>query len=369
MKTVAKKSSLLGNALKLLLLCSAVHGVQGQTADSAIAPPGEPTAVDAPANVGAALLELSEKERAERQARFAAIADERRRRDAELERIQSELGIYDPALLEAYQDYASFLAENEDFESALQLFDQALQIARINTGLYSAEQLPLIDAMIATYSKMEDWLEVDALQHLRYQVGSRMPGSDDLQRLDAVASFGQWQLRALREGLLGGSSWSRTQSNQALSEFYERNLARFEMQSDLRPGQLLVLVLGKSESDLDLARRVALTPFTAFQGLESQFITETRCRNVRTRTGQVVRECRQVQVENPRYRQSQRDAKNFELNRRLREVEKNIDRLAAIRDTQPELGPEEVATLESHIAELSTATLEIRRAGRRFTRF
>jgi len=56
--------------------------------------------------------------------------------------MQGELGVYDAALIEAYSDFAGFYMELEDYSNVVRFYNQALQIARINTGLYSEQQLP-----------------------------------------------------------------------------------------------------------------------------------------------------------------------------------------------------------------------------------
>ncbi len=73
------------------------------------------------------------------EARALEISQELSARQTAIENIQSDLGIYDPSLIEAYGDMGHFYSEIEDYENAIRLYTEALQISRINTGLYSPE--------------------------------------------------------------------------------------------------------------------------------------------------------------------------------------------------------------------------------------
>ena len=82
-----------------------------------------------------------------------------------------------------------------------------------------------------------------------------------------------------------------------------------------------------------------------------------------------MRQCYTVQVENPRYRQSQRDAKRMFLTRYTRQITSSIARLRLIKDTSSELSNGERQQLESQIAELQTESEQLLRAANRMTLF
>src|SRR6056300_129212 len=66
------------------------------------------------------------------------------RREALIEELRYSSGVYSDQLREVQADLGAYLIEVEDFEGAAKVYSEALQITRINTGLYSEEQLPLI---------------------------------------------------------------------------------------------------------------------------------------------------------------------------------------------------------------------------------
>ena len=294
----------------------------------------------------------------------AAFVRELDLRRQAIDEMQGSQGIYSPQLQEAYGDLAALHAEVEDFESAIRVYTDALQISRINTGLYSDEQLPIIGSLIESNSQLSNWEETDDLHELRYHISSRFYELGDLAYLEAAENYGEWKLRLLRQNLLDLGYRSYSRNAEDLSDFYERLLDNLEIQTDTRPENLIGIITGKSETDLVLARAIARTPYTTFEGTVSRYLNQQRCRNVRNAAGQTVRECVNVQVENPRYRQSQVDAKQFAMNRRTRAVQESIDRLKQIYDQSADLGGLERGKLEAQIAELEAQAFQLLRQSR-----
>ena len=299
----------------------------------------------------------------------AEFARELNLRQEAIYEMQGSHGIYSPQLQEAYGDLAALYVEVEDFESAIRVYTDALQISRINTGLYSDEQLPIIASLIKSNSQLSNWEETDDLHELRYHISSRFYELGDLAYLEAAENYGEWKLRLLRQNLLDLGYRSYSRNAEDLSDFYERLLDNLEIQTDTRPKNLIGIITGKSETDLVLARAIASTPYTSFEGTVSRYLNQQRCRNVRNATGQTVRECVNVQVENPRYRQSQADAKQIAMNRRARAVQESIDRLRQIYDQSSDLGRVGRAELEAQIADLETQAFQLLRQSRSRRRF
>ncbi|MEX0962748.1 MAG: hypothetical protein WDZ52_01725 [Pseudohongiellaceae bacterium] len=301
-------------------------------------------------------------------ARAEEVARQLELRLQAIDELQGSRGIYAPELQEAYSDLAGLYQEIEDYESAISVYNEALQISRINTGLYSNQQLPIIKSLIDSNGRLRNWEQADKLQELRYHISSRLYDLDDLAYLEAAENYADWKLRLLRENLLDMNYRSYSRSAEELSDFYERLIANLDAQPNYRPENMIDLFQGKSAADLVLVRAIASTPYTAFEGTVSRYIYQQRCRNVRTASGEIVRECVNVQVENPRYRQSQVDAKRFAMDRSSRDVQESIHRLRQIYE-QSDLGTEESEQLESQIAELETETLQLLRQSRSRRRF
>jgi len=343
-----------------LLLCPFVVAQEAEQPDPAAAPPD-----------GEQATELDPEEAA----RLQMLAARRTELEQALQDLRSDAGIYSPVLMEAYSDLGALYTELEDYDSAVRVYNDALQIARINTGLYSQQQLPLLESLIDSQQRRRDWQAVDDLAHLHLHLHERLYARTDSTYLEAAEDYGAWKQRVINQNLLGQGTQSRLADARNLSQFYEQLLldldtaAGADVASAPDQGRVLALLEGKAQADLTMARAVASTPFNYFSGNASRYITQTRCRNVVNAQGQSVRQCYQVQVENPRYRQSQRDAKRFELARYTREIERTLDRMQAIQMAENDLSVGERRQLEERIATLRTESQQIRSNSRNFPRF
>ena len=271
---------------------------------------------------------------------------------AGIEGIQTNAGIYDQSLIEAYWSLAELYNELKDYGSASDILLDALQIARINLGLYSSEQIPLVRLLIDNQVKEQDWRAVDDFHELGYLISSRAFSPRDTEYLAALRFYGTWKLRVIRENLFNQSGQSLILTTGEISSFYSRAILKVEQETGLQNKSLLDLLYAKTQIDMTLARYVASMPYTNFQGTASPTINQTRCRNMRNPQGQVVRQCYSVQVENPRYRQSQREAKRFALSRHTRAVSQSIGKLENIRNNSTDLTKGEKQNIDTRISQL-----------------
>ncbi len=302
-------------------------------------------------------------------ARLQALSRELAVRQQAIEDLQGDQGIYYSGLVEAHSDIAGLLVEMEDYHGAVEALSEALQIARVNTGLYSEQQLPLLDELINQNLLLKDWAEVDDLVHLDHHISSRVYDHSDSEYLDAADDYGKWKLRVVQENLLGLSNQSLVGTAEDLSDFYRRLILNIEFAGEADANDLLRLLDGKLLADLSLARSVASTPYSYFQGTASRYMTQQRCSSQRAANGQFVRRCYNVQVENPRYRQSQRDAKRFALNRHTREIFEIVERMELIRNSNNGLSASKRQQLDVQIAQIKAEIDAVRRVGSRGFRF
>jgi 1,4-alpha-glucan branching enzyme len=141
-----------------------------------------------------------------------------------------------------------------------------------------------------------------------------------------------------------------------------------EFSEEVEPENLVGLLNGKSRADMALARNIANTPYTYFEGTANRYITQQRCQNRRNAAGQLVRQCVNVQVENPRYRQSQQEAKRLALYRYTNEIDRTLERLRMIKESNNSLTAVQRADLDTQITQLQmeASSLQSQRGGFRF---
>ena len=128
-----------------------------------------------------------------RQGQAAAVAAQRER----LLELEQEQGPYAAALAEPLMDMGRFLQEAGDAEQAGQLYQRALHVLRINEGLYSDNQMPLLRNLFAVHRSLGDWQALDA----RYEYFFRLAATSGQMDVESAVAYFRWQREALRRQL------------------------------------------------------------------------------------------------------------------------------------------------------------------------
>src|SRR6056300_43222 len=84
-----------------------------------------------------------------------------------ISRLEYELGNNNPRLTEPLTQLATQYRSLGRFADAHRAIDRATQIVRINEGLYTRAQLPLVQMKVANYADSNDWKKArEQLEHL-----------------------------------------------------------------------------------------------------------------------------------------------------------------------------------------------------------
>ena len=120
-------------------------------------------------------------------------------RDA-IKGIESVHGAYGPGLSEQILSLGTTLQSQGRHEEAVQLFKRGVHLARINDGLYSAQQLPLLQGQVASHIALGQYAEADERQHYMYRVQLRTMDNSQV-RTQALMQQAKWQYNAYQLGL------------------------------------------------------------------------------------------------------------------------------------------------------------------------
>lgn len=132
----------------------------------------------------------------------AATADAGQYRE-QLAALELEAGPYADALAEPLAGLARGLRQAGDHERALATYRRALHIVRVNDGLYSERQIPLLREMLITYRELGDLEGLDDRYEYFFRVyGMGQPPYTPL-RLRAALEYLRWQREALLLDLPG----------------------------------------------------------------------------------------------------------------------------------------------------------------------
>jgi hypothetical protein len=134
---------------------------------------------------------------------------ERAYRDA-ISGLETDQGAYGGGLSEQILSLGKILQGQGRHEEAVTLFKRGVHLARINDGLYSSQQIPLLQGQITSHIAQGQYSQADERQHYLYRVQTRSMDGSAL-RTDALMQQAQWQYNAYHMGL-GGAGFVRLMS-------------------------------------------------------------------------------------------------------------------------------------------------------------
>ena len=107
-------------------------------------------------------------------------------------------GPYADALAEPLAGLGRYYRDRGELEQAQRLYRRALHVVRVNDGLYSERQLPILRELLNGYRMTGDLQELDSRYDYYFRLyGSGQPPYTDV-RLQAALAYLRWQREAVR---------------------------------------------------------------------------------------------------------------------------------------------------------------------------
>ena len=144
--------------------------------------------------------------------------------DASLQAMETENGIWAASLIEPLTARGNLQQLLGDHAAAVRTFDHAMHVNRINNGLHSTRQIPIVEELIESYLAMEDWSNADLYYNYLFYVQQKAYGTDDPRMIPVLAQLGRWHLQAFNIGF-GDTLALRLSSAQLLFDAAVRMVA------------------------------------------------------------------------------------------------------------------------------------------------
>lgn len=109
--------------------------------------------------------------------------------------IEYQGGAWDPGLTEPLRDLGAIYAEQGTHELAVDAYARAMHVSRVNAGLDSLEQIPMVESMIDSYLALGDWDKADQYQNYLYYTQRKAFGLDDPRMVPVLDRMASWNLR------------------------------------------------------------------------------------------------------------------------------------------------------------------------------
>lgn len=107
-----------------------------------------------------------------------------------------EGGAYDSRLSEAYLSLGTFYQQRGDFPLAIEAFNSALHVNRINNGLFNASQLAIVNELVQSYLLAGDFIAANQQQEYLFYVQQKVYGRNTPVLVSGMLDYADWNLFA-----------------------------------------------------------------------------------------------------------------------------------------------------------------------------
>ncbi len=200
---------------------------------------GQPT-LDSTANA------LPEQERTP-----AQLLETVRRYESVISSIIESTGTYEPDLIQQYLSLGNAQQQAGEYEQAVIAFESAMHIQRVNEGLFTLNQVEVVNELIDGYERARNFPEADKYHEYLYYLLVQNLEPDDERLQAATIEYADWNLEAFKRMIFLG------EEGLALSSNLQNGPAAM-----LRRGELIPI-------ESNLSGEIQFVPRAAFQGAAS----------------------------------------------------------------------------------------------------
>lgn len=131
---------------------------------------------------------------AEPQSRLLRRAQQLEDYRSAIARLEAEQGVWATGLAEQLSGLGETYQVRGQHRDAIEIFDRAIHISRINNGLYDLSQVPIIDRLLESLKARGLWEEVHKRHQYLYWLHKRNFGADDPRMLPVIDRLGKWYI-------------------------------------------------------------------------------------------------------------------------------------------------------------------------------
>ena len=114
--------------------------------------------------------------------------------------IELDGGAWDDGLVEELAALGRLQQEQGDHLAAIETLDRAIHINRINAGLYTLEQIPVVEQLIQSYMALGDWEQADIYNNYLFHVQQKAFGDNDPRLILVLDRLATWYIQAFNIG-------------------------------------------------------------------------------------------------------------------------------------------------------------------------
>jgi len=113
-----------------------------------------------------------------------------------IEELESKEGAYGQGLSQELLALGTFYQQNDKHTEAIKSFKRSLHLKRINEGLYTKGQIPIVERLINSFAEKQQWRSVDNRFRYLNWLYQRNFSKDDLENYPIKMQIANWHLKS-----------------------------------------------------------------------------------------------------------------------------------------------------------------------------
>lgn len=126
--------------------------------------------------------------------------------DQVLEDLEIQGDAWSLQIAEELTTLGDLLQAQGQFEQSIEFYDRALHVNRVNNGLFSASQVPLVEKIVQGHVAQGQWREADERKQYAFYVQTRAFRIDDPRMIDVYDNLARWNMATFYRGVDEDSS-------------------------------------------------------------------------------------------------------------------------------------------------------------------
>lgn len=108
--------------------------------------------------------------------------------------------LYSPTLAEQYETLGLLLYRAGNYEEAVDAFEDAIHIHKVNKGLFNLDQAKIVEHLIRAHVALGDFPSVDNHMHYLFYIQEKNLSEDDPRLIAAKTNWADWNVEAYTKG-------------------------------------------------------------------------------------------------------------------------------------------------------------------------
>lgn len=186
----------------------------------------------------------------------AVVAEKNRaigKYEQRVQELESSGGVYQVQLSEILLGLGETYQSLNLHTEAITAFNRSLHINRVNSGLYSINQLTILEQMIKSNTALKDWENLYKNYNYLYWLSKRNYGDNDPQLLPVIDRLGRWHLQAYTSALDEQPFRHLLDAD----DLYDKAITIIETQHGLNDPRLLNALYGIALTNYQMAAHVS----------------------------------------------------------------------------------------------------------------